>query len=125
VVNTIPRPLYPGKDTVPIVLEAGWAPGLVWMCVKNLDPTGIRSPEHPACSQSLYRLSYPAHYWCWVCCCFFSILITCLIQLMTYHHQSYVLMTQIYFVLIKILMYLMMNWKQYSRKLKNGSKLIY
>jgi hypothetical protein len=22
---------------------------------------GIRSPERPACSQSLYRLSYPAH----------------------------------------------------------------
>ena len=23
-------------------------------------PTGIRSPDRPACSQSLYRLSYPA-----------------------------------------------------------------
>jgi hypothetical protein len=46
---------------VPIVQEAGWAPGLVWTCAKNLAPTGIRSPDRPARSQSLYRLSYPAH----------------------------------------------------------------
>ena len=26
---------------------------------ENLGPTGIRSPEHPARSESLYRLSYP------------------------------------------------------------------
>ena len=26
---------------------------------KNLAPTGIRSPDRPACSQSLYPLSYP------------------------------------------------------------------
>jgi hypothetical protein len=32
------------------------------MCAKNLAPTGIRSPDCPAHSQSLYRLSYPAHY---------------------------------------------------------------
>jgi hypothetical protein len=29
--------------------------------VENLAPTGIRSPDRPARSQSLYRLSYPAH----------------------------------------------------------------
>ena len=28
---------------------------------KNLAPTGIWSPDHPARSQSLYRLNYPAH----------------------------------------------------------------
>jgi len=27
----------------------------------NLVPTGIRFPDRLACSQSLYRLSYPAH----------------------------------------------------------------
>ena len=53
--------LYPGKDPVPIVQEAGWAPGPVWTGVENLAPTGIRSPDRPARSQSLYRLSYPAH----------------------------------------------------------------
>jgi hypothetical protein len=58
-----PRPgrFTPGKDPVPIVQEAGWAPGPVWTYAKNLAPTGIRSPDRPARSQSLYRLSYPAH----------------------------------------------------------------
>jgi len=60
--SVTPRPLFtPGKDTVPIVQEAGWAPGPVWTCAENLVPTGIRSPDRPARSQSLYRLSYPAH----------------------------------------------------------------
>jgi hypothetical protein len=56
-----PRPsrFTPGKDSVPIVQEAGWAPGPVWTCAKNLAPTGIRSPDRPSRSQSLYRLSYP------------------------------------------------------------------
>jgi hypothetical protein len=34
------------------------APGSVWTCAKNLAPTGIRFPDRPARSQSLYRLSY-------------------------------------------------------------------
>ena len=56
-----PAALYPGKDPVPIVQEAGWAPGPVWTGAENLDTTGIRFPDRPASSQSLYRLSYPAH----------------------------------------------------------------
>jgi len=49
----------PGKDTVPILKEAGWARMRVWT-------GGIPRPhwdsisDWPACSQSLYRLSYPA-----------------------------------------------------------------
>jgi len=35
-----PAALYPGKDTVPIVKEDGWAPGPVWTGVENLSPTG-------------------------------------------------------------------------------------
>jgi hypothetical protein len=55
-------PLFtPGKDPVPIVQEAGWAPGPVWTGAKNLIPTEIRSPDRPARNQSLYRLRYPAH----------------------------------------------------------------
>jgi hypothetical protein len=55
-----PRPLYSlERDPVPIVQEAGWAPGPVWMGAENLAPTGIRSPDRPARSESLYRLSYP------------------------------------------------------------------
>jgi hypothetical protein len=41
--------LYPWKDPVPIVQEAGWAPGLVRTGAENLTPTGIRSPDRPAC----------------------------------------------------------------------------
>ena len=40
--------------------EAGGAPGPVWTGAENIAPTGIRSPDRPARSQSLYRLSYPA-----------------------------------------------------------------
>jgi len=50
-----------GKDTAPIVQEAGWASGPVWTGEENLASTGIRSPDLPARSQSPYRLSYPAH----------------------------------------------------------------
>jgi hypothetical protein len=57
-----PRPgrFTPGKDPVPIVYEAGWAPGSVWRGAENLAPTRIRSPDRPARSASLYRLRYPA-----------------------------------------------------------------
>ena len=59
--NSTPRPHFtPGKDPVPILQKAGWAPGPVW--------TGGNSPPHrdsilnlQAVAQSLYRLSYPAH----------------------------------------------------------------
>jgi hypothetical protein len=58
VVKATPRP--PRKrDPVPIVEEAEWVPGLVWACAENLAHTGIRSPDRPALSESLYRLSYP------------------------------------------------------------------
>jgi hypothetical protein len=57
-----PAALYPlGKDPVPIVQETGWAPGPVWTGAENLAPTGIRSPDRPARSESLYRLRNPAH----------------------------------------------------------------
>ena len=56
-----PRPgrFTPGKDPVPIVQEAGWAPGPVWTGAENLAATGIRSPDLPARNETLYRLSYP------------------------------------------------------------------
>ena len=60
--SVTPRPLFtPGKDPVPIVQEAGWAPGPVRIGAENLASTGIRFPDRPARSQSLYRLSYPVH----------------------------------------------------------------
>jgi len=38
-----PRPgrFTPGRDPVPIVQKAGWAPGPVWMGAENLVPTGF------------------------------------------------------------------------------------
>jgi len=61
VVSSTLRPHFtPGEDPVPILQEAGWAPGPVW--------TGGKSRPHrdsirdlPARSQSLYRLNYRAH----------------------------------------------------------------
>jgi hypothetical protein len=42
-VNATPRPLYPGKDPVPIVREVGWASEPVWTGAEKLSPppTGI------------------------------------------------------------------------------------
>jgi len=58
-----PAALPPGKDPVPVVQEVGWAPGPVWTGAENLaPPTGIRSPDRPARSQSLYRLRHPGPY---------------------------------------------------------------
>ena len=55
-----PRPgrFTPGKDPVPVVQEAGWAPGPVSTGAENLAPE-IRSPDRPVRSESLYGLSYP------------------------------------------------------------------
>ena len=47
-----------GKDLVPIALEARWVPEPVWTGEENLVPTGIRSPERPVRSFSLYGLQH-------------------------------------------------------------------
>ena len=44
VASSTSRPQFtPGKDRVPVLQEAGWAPGPVWTGAKNIVPTGIRS----------------------------------------------------------------------------------
>jgi len=59
--SSTPRPHFtPGKDSVPILQEAGWAPGPVWTGRKS-HPHQDSIPDCPARSQSLYRLSYPTH----------------------------------------------------------------
>ena len=66
-VSVMPQPLFnPRKDLVPIVQEAGWAPGPVWTGAENLTLTRIRSLDRPVHSHSLYRLRYPAHFDCGV-----------------------------------------------------------
>jgi hypothetical protein len=49
----------PGSDPLPLVHETGWDPEPVWTGAENLAHTGIRSPDRPARSNPLYRLSYP------------------------------------------------------------------
>ena len=59
-VSSTPRPHFTsGKDPVPILQEAGWAPGSAWTGGKTR-PHRDSVPDRPAHSQSLYRLSYPA-----------------------------------------------------------------
>ena len=61
-VSSTPRPHFiPRKDPVPIVQEAGWAPGPVCTGGKSR-PHRDSIPDRPAPSQSLYRLSYTAHF---------------------------------------------------------------
>jgi len=55
-----PAASIPKKDPVPILQEAGWAPGPVLTGGKSR-PHGDSIPDRPARSQSLYRLSYRAH----------------------------------------------------------------
>jgi hypothetical protein len=53
----IPRRLYPQEgDQVLVVYEVEWAAGQVWTGAENFASTGIRSPNRPALSKSLYRL---------------------------------------------------------------------
>jgi len=59
--GSVSRPGRSLPPYVPIVPEAGWGPGPVSTGAENLAPTGIRSPDRPTGSQSLYRLRYPAH----------------------------------------------------------------
>jgi len=57
VVSSTPRPHFtPGKEPVPIVHEAGWAPGPVWTGGKSR-PHRDSIPDRPTRSQ----LGYPAH----------------------------------------------------------------
>jgi hypothetical protein len=54
-----PAALYP-RERPGTRCTGGWVePGAVWTDAENLAPTGIRSPDRPARSQSIYRLCYP------------------------------------------------------------------
>jgi hypothetical protein len=53
-----PGRFFPGNEPVHIIMEAGRTPGPVWISAENLLPTGIRFPNRPARTDSLYRMSY-------------------------------------------------------------------
>ena len=56
VVTPHPGRFTPMKDPVPILQEAGWAPGPVWTGAENF------APDRPVRSESLHRLSYRGPY---------------------------------------------------------------
>ena len=62
-VSLTPRPLFTpgGKTRYPLYRRLGGLQDRSGQVQENFARTGIRSPDRPARSQSLYRLSYPAH----------------------------------------------------------------
>ena len=65
VVNATPWPLYPrGKTRYPLYKRRGGPQGRSGRVLKISPPTGIRSPDCPVCSESLYRLPYPRPHHC-------------------------------------------------------------
>jgi len=49
--------LAAGADPVPIVQEARWAPGPIWMGAENLPPPPVRTQNRTGRSESVYRLN--------------------------------------------------------------------
>jgi hypothetical protein len=60
VVKAAPRPPLPSGKRAGTHCKGGWVGPRIGLdgCEKSR-PTGIRSPNRPANSESLYRLSYP------------------------------------------------------------------
>jgi hypothetical protein len=56
------RSLPPGKTRYPLYRTLGGPQGQCGQVRKILSLTGIRSPDRPARSELLYRLSHPAHF---------------------------------------------------------------
>jgi len=60
VVNATPRPLYP-RERPGTHCTGGWVDPMAGLDGGGkFAPAGIRFPDRPACSQSLYRLSRPS-----------------------------------------------------------------
>ena len=60
VANVTPRPFY-SRERAGTHCVGGWvASEPVWTDAENLTSTGIRSPDRPTRSESLYRLGYPS-----------------------------------------------------------------
>jgi hypothetical protein len=79
-VSAKPQPLFtPRKDPVPIVQEAGWAPGPVWTCAENLAPPPGFNPQTVQPVASRYtdwatRPTSPSRGWVIKLKCYFTLL---------------------------------------------------
>jgi len=51
-----PGRFTPGKDLVPIVQEAGWAPGPVWTCAENLAPLPGKDKGNEKTNSDFYEI---------------------------------------------------------------------
>ena len=60
--NNATAALIPGNTRYPSYMRLGGPQGRSSRVRKISPPTGIRSPDRPARSESLYRLSYPGPY---------------------------------------------------------------
>jgi hypothetical protein len=58
-VHATPRSLYTQEWPSTHYIRGWVGPGPLWTGAENLAPTGIRSPDRPLRSESLYRLSDP------------------------------------------------------------------
>ena len=56
-----PGRFTPGKDSVPIVQEAGWSPGTDWAVAENISPTGVRSRTVQPVASRYTDWATPAH----------------------------------------------------------------
>jgi hypothetical protein len=83
----MPLPLLtPGKPRYALYRRLGGPQVRSGQVRKILPPTGIRSPDHPGHSQSLYLLSYLAHRsLCSIGIFFSSINEMCFVIVMDYH----------------------------------------
>jgi hypothetical protein len=61
--NQAPAAFTPGKDPVPIVQEAGWAPEPIWIGAENLAPPGFdpRTFQPVASRYTDYAIPAPTH----------------------------------------------------------------
>jgi len=93
--STLRQHFTHGKEPVPILQEAGWAPGSVWTGRKCPHRDSI--PDRPARSHPLYRVSYPANL-------IYvkirnNIVPTSFVSLMTIIWELYVYLTEVIFML--------------------------
>jgi len=63
VLGSRPGRFTPGKEPVPIVQEARWAPGPVWTDTENLAPPGVDPRTvQPVASRYTDYATRPTHY---------------------------------------------------------------